>query len=85
MLPPMVDSEGVPISMQGTPYAPMMPFPGMPPMPGMGMPLPPGAMGLGGLPPAAAAAMAAAAAAGGAEDGPDGLMELLSAAEELHK
>jgi hypothetical protein len=50
------------------------------------MPLPPGALGLGGLPPAAAAAMAAAAAAaGGAEDGPDGLMELLSAAEELHK
>ncbi|KAL4436912.1 hypothetical protein ABPG75_004051 [Micractinium tetrahymenae] len=77
MLPPMMDAEGNPI---GAPY-PMMPFAGMPPIPGVGLPL-----GMvPGVPPAAAAAAAAAAGKGGADDSPDGLMELLSAAEELHK
>ncbi len=50
-------------------------------MPGMGLPL---AVVLG-MPPAAAAAAAAAGGKGTADDSPDGLMELLSAAEELHK
>lgn len=54
----------------------------MPAMPGMGMPL-----GVApGMPPAAATAAAAVAAGkGAADESPDGLMELLSAAEELHK